>query len=100
MASIGLIVKAEADLAQLPRDWVPEPLGSRADVMAAISLCVPQGASLALDLLVEEPHESEDPRCITVSGVWGQKESSALGHLCQTLGARFYDAELAEFIRL
>jgi len=100
MASIGLIVKAKADLDQLPRDWVPEPLGSRSKVMAAIAQCIPQDPSLALSLLVEEPHESEEPRCITASGVWGPKESAVLAHLCQVLGARFYDAEAAEFIRL
>jgi hypothetical protein len=101
MASIGIIVRTTQELAELSHDWVPQPLGSRADVLAAIQRCVPDhDNSLSLALKVEEPDENEDPRAISVSGVWGPRESAVLRELCSALGARFYDAEAAEFIEL
>ena len=101
MASIGIIIRATQELAELGRDWVPQPLGSRVEVLLAIQRCVPaHDDSLALTLRVEEPSESEDPRTISVSGVWGQRESAVLRQLCSLLSARFYDAEMAEFIEL
>jgi hypothetical protein len=101
MASIGIIVRTAQELAEMPRDWVPQPLGSRADVLSAIQRCIPaHDDSLALTLRVEEPSESEEPRAISVSGVWGPRESAVLRELCSALGARFYDAEAAEFIEL
>lgn len=40
MASIGIIVRANQDLAELGQDWVPQPLGKGADVIAATKRCV------------------------------------------------------------
>jgi hypothetical protein len=101
MASTGIIVRSNQELAELAQDWVPQPLGARADVLAAIKRCVPvHDSSLTLSLEVEAPHESADPRTISVSGVWGPRESAVLRRLCSELGARFYDAEAAEFIEL
>lgn len=101
MASIGLILRADQELSELPQDWVPVSLGSRAEVLAAIKECVPaDDTTLALALRVEEPEESEHPRTISVSGVWGQRESAVLRHLCNLLDARFYDAEAGDFIDL
>lgn len=99
MASIGIILRASENLDELPEDWAPEPLGSRADVLAVIESCVPaDDASLVLRFLVDEPEDSEEPRTISVSGVWGQRESAILQRLCNLLGARFYDAETGDFI--
>lgn len=101
MASIGIIVRSNQELAELPQDWVPQPLGARADVLAAIKRYVPaHDNSLAITLEVEAASESADPRSISVSGVWGPRESDVLRQLCSVLGARFYDAEAAEFIEL
>ncbi len=99
MASIGIIVRADRAVESLPRDWVPEPLGSRSGVLAAIAECVPaDDQTLALRLRVEDSSESEGPRSIAVSGVLGERESAVLGELCRRLGARFYEAEEAELI--
>ena len=101
MASIGIIVRADRAAESLPRDWVPEPLGSRSGVLAAIAECVPaDDGTLALRLCVEDVSESEGPRSISVSGVWGERESAVLRELCRKLDARFYDSEEAEFIDL
>lgn len=101
MASIGVILRANEDLDELPENWAPEPLGPRADVLAAIGSCVPaEDASLALNFRVEEPEDSEEPRTISVSGAWGQREAAMLQRLCNLLGARFYDAEAGDFINL
>ena len=101
MASIGIIVRSNQELAELGHDWIPQPLGARADVTAAINRCVPlHDSSLALTLEVEAPDESADPRTISVSGVLGPREAAALRQLCSELSARFYDAEAAEFIEL
>lgn len=85
----------------LPLDWVPQPLGSRMEVLAAIQECFPSGdPSLALSLRVEGESESEEPRTISVSGVWGPRESTIIMALCKLLAARFYDAEAGEFTEL
>jgi hypothetical protein len=101
MASIGVIVRASQATESLPCDWIPEPLGSRANVLAAIAECLPSDADgLALRLRVEEASESEEPRTISASGIWGDRESAVLRKLCQRLGARFYDAEASEFVEI
>jgi len=101
MASIGIIVCTAQELAEMSHDWVPQPLAPRDEVLAAIQRCIPaHDNSLSLALKVEEPDESENPRAISVSGVWGPRESAVLQELCSVLGARFYDAETAEFIEL
>lgn len=101
MASIGIVVRASQSAETLPRDWIPEPLGPRASVLAAIGECLSSDAdALSLRLTVEESSESEDPRTISASGHWGPRELAVLRKLCQRLGARFYDAEASEFIDL
>ncbi len=93
-------MRASGDLGELPADWAPEPLGPRADVLAAIGSCVPaEDAGLALNFRVEESEDSEEPRTISVSAAWGQRES-AICRLCNLLGARFYDASAGDFIDL
>lgn len=95
MAIIGIILRANEELDELYEDWTPEPLGSRADVLAAIGSCVPaDDASLALNFRVEQSDDSEEPRAISISGVWGQRESAILHRLCSLLGARFYDSTM------
>lgn len=94
-------MRANDDLGELPEDWAPEPLGPRADALAAIGSWVPAvDAGLALNFRVEESEDSEEPRTISVSGAWGQREAAMLQRLCNLLGARFYDAEAGDFIDL
>jgi hypothetical protein len=101
MASIGIIVRASQSVEALAGDWVPVPLGARADVVAAIEKCLPEDRdTLALRLRVEEPTENDDPRTISVSGIWGPRECEVLRMLCRKLDARFYDAEASDFIEL
>ena len=101
MSSIGLIIRESRDVEELPQDWVPQPLGPRAEVLAVLERYLPQNdPTLALSLRVEEPAESEEPRTISASGVWGPREMAILKLLCNALGARFYDAESSEFIEL
>ena len=107
MSSIGIIVRAESDVDTLPRDWIPEPLGTRDAVMAVIQLNAPgavgdlrlslQALSLNLELEIDA---GPLPKSITVSGVWGPKEPLFVGALCKRLGARFYDSEMSEFIKV
>jgi hypothetical protein len=101
MASIGIILRADKELDDLPGDWIPEPLGLRDDVLAAIRSSVPIGdTDLALELRVEEPEESESPRTISAFGIWGPREAAILKRLCSLLDARFYDAEAGSFVEL
>lgn len=60
---------------------------------------VPPG-NLALALTIEPEEDSLEPRTISVSGVWGKAEMGVIRELCLALGARFYDAETADFIEL
>jgi hypothetical protein len=101
MSSTGLIFKADRVVEALPTNWVPEPLGLRLDVVAAVEKYFPpKDPSLALDLKIEEELESPNPRTISVSGVWGPRELSIIQSLCRALGARFYDSEAGGFIDL
>jgi hypothetical protein len=101
MGSIGLIFKADRAVEALPTDWVPQPLGSRMDVVAAVEKHFPSNdSSLALDLQIEEESESPNPRTISASGVWGPRELFKIQSLCRILDARFYDSEAGEFINL
>jgi hypothetical protein len=101
MSSIGLILRADRSVETLPVDWVPQPLGSRVDVVAAVEEFFPSNdPSLALELHIEDPSESVNPRTIAVSGVWGPREMSVIQSLCKSLRARFYDSEVGEFIKL
>ena len=99
MASIGLILKCDCDVAEMPANFVPAPLGHREIVEAAIAELLPPGDStLALTLRVEELGESIDPRTITVSGAWADRELAIIHRPCARFDARFYDAETCEFI--
>ena len=101
MSSIGIIVKASQDVAELGADWVPQALGTRAEVTALVEQCIPStDKSCSLVAQVEPAEYSQDPRSISISGVWGQRESAALRQLCNSLGARLFDAESGEFIKL
>ena len=100
MSNIGIIVRANQEVAQLGRDWVPQPLGSRADVLALVQRFVPAGNASWLHVQVESAEESENPRTISVSGSWGPQEAAALKQLCAALGARFYDAAAGQFVEL
>lgn len=101
MSSIGIIVKASQEAAELGPEWVPQPLGARVKVAALVEQYIPQtDNSLSLVIQIEPEEESQDPRSISVSGVWGQRESAVLRQLCSSLGARFFDAESGEFIAL
>jgi hypothetical protein len=56
--------------------------------------------SLALEFRIEEQTESDEPRTISVSGVWGSRERQVIKLVCDALDGRFYDAESGEFIVL
>lgn len=101
MSSIGLIFREERDLESLPDNWGPTLLGGRSHVLSLIERALAEaGPNLALELRIEEESESEDPRTVSVSGVWGEREREVIGALCKALDARFYDAESCEFIDL
>jgi hypothetical protein len=101
MSNVGIIVRADQEAANLGKDWVPLPLGTRADVLALVKRYIPAGDdSFWLHVQVESVEESEDPRSISVSGNWGPRESAALKQLCTLLGARFYDAAAGQFVEL
>ena len=59
-----------------------------------------QGEISTLTINVESEDDCADPRIISVSGVWGETEMKAIKSICSSLDARFYDAELADFIKL
>ena len=101
MSTTGLIFREARELEDLPQDWVPEALGSRSEVVAVVDRHLPKDdRSLALELRIEGPDESEQPRTISVSGVWGPRESKIINAICAELGARFYDASTGDFIEL
>ena len=101
MSNIGIIVRPNLEVAQLGHDWMPQPLGSRADVLALVQRFLPAGNNASwLHVQVESAEESESPRTISVSGSWGPQEAAALKQLCAALGARFYDAAAGRFVEL
>jgi hypothetical protein len=101
MASTGIIVRASQSAESLPRDWIPEPLGSSVSVLAAVAECMPSHAhALSLRVRVEDASESEESRTISTSGIWGERKSVVLRKLCEALGAGLYDAEASEFIEI
>lgn len=90
MSSIGIVMRASGDAASLGEDWTPEPLGTRAEVLAAVARHLPgHGETLALVLTVED---GPAPRTISASGVWGERETAALRGICEELRARFLDS--------
>jgi predicted alpha/beta-fold hydrolase len=102
MSSIGMIFKADSQVDTLPVDWVPRPLGTRAFVEQVVSAAMKtaQGDTSTLTIDFENEDACSDPRIISVSGVWGETEMKAIRSICNSLDARFYDAELADFIAL
>ena len=101
MSNIGIIFREENEIETLSHDWEPQPLGSRAEVLAVVQRCFPKTEqALSLSLRIEEPEESESPRTISVSGVWGEKELAVIRAVCEQLSARFYDAETGDYIKL
>lgn len=98
MSSIGVIFRSDVAVDSLPKGWVPPALGKRDEVLEVVRLCVPPSdPQLALNVTVEDGME---PRAISVSGVWGEKERAVLKAICTSLDARFYDAEACSFIDL
>jgi hypothetical protein len=102
MSSIGMIFKADSQVHTLPVNWIPSPLGPRGFVEQVVSAAIQtaQGETSTLTINVENEDECADPRIISVSGVWGENEMKAIRSICSSLDARFYDAELADFIEL
>jgi len=102
MSGVGIIFKEVCQLDSLPKDWIPAPLGTRpkvSEIVEGIMGTVPPG-SLAITVTVESEEDSLEPRTISVSGVWGDAEMVVIRALCLALEARFYDAEIADFIEL
>lgn len=103
MSSIGLIFISDVSSEALSKDFVPRPLGSLEKVVGAVERCTGRIVednrveleSRALRLEIEERNE---PRTISVIGVWGEEEMKVIQCLCSSFGARFYDSEMSEFI--
>ena len=104
MSRIGMLVSRRSGPIDDDGAWVPLPLGTRMDVMLAIASCMPgdedAAARLSLTLEVEPAADSEEPRCITARGDWGERELAVLRALCDLLDARFFDAGALDFVRL
>ncbi|MFC0350366.1 hypothetical protein [Undibacterium danionis] len=101
MSSIGLIFREDRELSALPEDWIPESLGSRLSVAQALEECLTLAKKpLSLSLRLEGKEESEEPRTISVSGVWGENELALIKSVCERLSARFDDAESGEFVEI
>ena len=101
MSSIGMIFKADSQGNALPMEWVLCPLGPRDFVEQVVdAIQTGQGETSTLTINVESEDECANPRIISVSGVWGETEMKAIRSICSSLDARFYDAELAEFVEL
>ena len=99
MAGTGLIFRSDKDIDGLPPNWEPEPLGEREVVVKKLETLIGQvisrpRVSLHPRLWLElELEEGASPRCITVSGVWGDAELEMIRRICTTFGARFYDSQ-------
>jgi hypothetical protein len=100
MGNVGIIVRAEGGIGGLAADWTPPTLGARAEVENAVASLFVEANRLMLRLLVESRELSEDPRCISVSGSWGNEELKLLKTLCDRFGAKMYDAAEGEFLDL
>jgi hypothetical protein len=96
MSSIGLIFRCDCEADEMASNFVPRPLGSRNEVLSAISELT--DPTLSLRMTVEEESESPEPRTISVSGTWADQEMSVIRRLCDRLKARFYDAETCDFL--
>jgi hypothetical protein len=101
MGSLGIIFKAQRGMDTLPADWVPVALGPRPLVERIVErLMLVAAAStplLAIHLAIDDA-DGQDPRTISVSGVWGKAEMETIEAICDALDARFYDAEMGGFI--
>jgi hypothetical protein len=103
VASIGLILRADDAVEKLPVNWQPEALGSKREIEQVLWTILGcrvadnkldlHDSSLALELRLDE----EPIRCITVSGVFGYRETELIQRVCTALSARFYDAETGDF---
>lgn len=101
MSSIGLIFREYRDLESLPEDWVPQPLGSRQFVGQTLAECLAREVrSFNLSFRIEAVEESDEPRTISVSGVFVEDELVLIKCLCEKLDARFYDAESGDFVEI
>jgi hypothetical protein len=100
MSSIGILVRAEGASETLGEDWIPEPLGPRWQVEAALAELLGDTSDLRLNAHVDPPGGTADPRTISFSGVWGDAELAVLRTLCQRFEARFFDAETGAFLDL
>jgi hypothetical protein len=98
MSSIGIIFREKREFETLPQNWIPEPLGSRTEVEAIVQKYLAKTEpALSLSLNIEAQEDSDSPRTISVSGVWGEKEISVIKSICEQLSARFYDAEIGGY---
>ena len=93
-------MRAAEQAEDLGHDWVPVPLGPRLVVEDTVAELLSGAKHLMLSANIEGPDESDDPRAITISGVWGDEERAVLRELCKRLSARFYDAEMGSFVAL
>ena len=101
----GLLIRVDRDVAALPKDWVPEPLGAREQVVARLNgrqdlsggddAWRHDSADSSMQLSVA-PHSP--CRSISVTGVCGDSATRLLRDLCADLNAKLYDAEMAEFV--
>ena len=105
MSSIGVIVKADSEIEDLPEEWVPEPLDSRDPIFALVNKL--SGLSIHTNRIDLRPHGLEleldlgneiQLLSISVSGVFGDYEIQFIKELCCSLDARFYDSEACEFV--
>lgn len=98
MSSIGVIFREKREFEALPQNWIPEPLGSRIEVEAIVKKYFPQtDPELLLSLEIEAQEDSDSPRTISVTGVWGEREIFVIKSICEALSARFYDSEIGGY---
>lgn len=63
MASVGTILPADQARDELPNERVPDLIGSGADVLAVIAMCMPgDNASLVRNPRIETAEDDEEPR--------------------------------------
>lgn len=102
MSSIGMIFKAHSEVNALPMDWIPCALEPRDFVEQVVDAAMQtrQGETSTLTINVESKDKCADPCIISVSGVWGETEMNVIRSIYSVLDARFYYAELADFVEL
>lgn len=102
---IGLIFIADGVMAGLPKEWRPRPLGDRTDVMQRLQHLTGSrfdGCSLAVETpegVLELSLDPADPvECVSVRALLSPDMLAVLRRICDSFGARFYDAEEGNFI--